>query len=911
MRLGPSKKPGRQSGRGQESHSMSLEKAIPLVLVASLVLGSLINYGSRELMPDGFKAAIGKVADSYGFAAFSDELHLRHAVFKLPTYFSRYIRGNDFPTIAIDIKFIDMQKLKVKRQQAMAAGRLVTADDDFVPATIRTDEGTLKAKLRLKGDYLDHLKSSKWSMRIHIKGNDHLFGLRRFSIQHPKTRGFHGEVLFHESLQQRGILTPKYFFVNVIVNGNDQGIMALEEHFSKELIERNGRKEGVIIKLDESIYWVVKTFEKETPFVVNPFLLYQVAKVDTFQKGRVTRSPNLERDNEVAIGLMRGFTNGTIPASEVFDVELLGAYLGVTEFWGVWHEIRWRNQRFYYNPLTMRLEPVAFDGNLHNRLPMDRGIIGAPIVGMMLDDAKVRAVYEQTIQQLTDDLLNGEMVNHLQAVEKPILRSLQSEFFMLEPFEYAYLTQRAEFQAAKAGGRGWIQPRGSLEQVPIYAHAYLVQGATKHYLELRNALPLSVEVRSIQWVMKSNGERKQFVPEFPIAYPFELPPTNIGDSPEPVILPYDISANFERESLMVTFGIQGYEKPEETKEYLAQPMFEPLSQNPMPASTIEEQLERHEFLELDEDGKTVQTKTGIWQIQGSVIIPSGYDLVIGAGTTLQFQENESLIVYGTTLFEGNAEAKVVLEGLPVGEGGSGYWQGIAVYNAPARSSWSYVFVRNTSGVEIDKWRLTGGVTFYKSDVDVTNSMFSGNMAEDALNIVHSDFRMVDTEIRNAASDGLDVDFSEGTIIRGLFEDIGLRGGGDGLDVSGSKVLLEGTRFVSVSDKAISVGEGSHLIARDAVMEDIGIGVASKDGSQVEIMNTTIIRAKYSGLMAYIKKSEYGSTELEAEGMSILETDTIAVSQFGSVLTLDGERVPGQFIDVEKMYATAMKPGVDK
>ena len=55
--------------------------------------------------------------------------------------------------------------------------------------------------------------------------------MRRFSIQHPATRGYQGEVIFQETLRRLGVLTPRYFFVDVIINGDDIGIMALEEHF--------------------------------------------------------------------------------------------------------------------------------------------------------------------------------------------------------------------------------------------------------------------------------------------------------------------------------------------------------------------------------------------------------------------------------------------------------------------------------------------------------------------------------------------------------------------------------------------------------------------------------------------------------------------------------------------------------
>ena len=71
----------------------------------------------------------------------------------------------------------------------------------------------------------------------------------------PLTRGFQAERLYLESLNEQGVLVPRYSFVNVTLNGQDLGIMAVEEHFSRELLEAQQRREGPIIKFDETLMW--------------------------------------------------------------------------------------------------------------------------------------------------------------------------------------------------------------------------------------------------------------------------------------------------------------------------------------------------------------------------------------------------------------------------------------------------------------------------------------------------------------------------------------------------------------------------------------------------------------------------------------------------------------------------------
>ena len=76
--------------------------------------------------------------------------------------------------------------------------------------------------------------------------------------------------------------------------------------------------------------------------------------------------------------------------------------------------------------------------------------------------------------------------------------------------------------------------------------------------------------------------------------------------------------------------------------------------------------------------------------------------------------------------------------------------------------------------------LTGGVTFYKTNVELKNVNFLGSSAEDALNIVHSNYRLENVLITNCNSDAFDSDFSTGKISHSKFKNIK----GDALDFSG-------------------------------------------------------------------------------------------------------------------------------
>ena len=100
-------------------------------------------------------------------------------------------------------------------------GLLTASDEDFVPATIRVGDRSVRTRVRLKGDALDHLFGDKWSLRVHVRKSDQIFGMRRFSLQAPEVRQNHGEPIFLAHLRRHGIVTPRYFFVEVSINGKD------------------------------------------------------------------------------------------------------------------------------------------------------------------------------------------------------------------------------------------------------------------------------------------------------------------------------------------------------------------------------------------------------------------------------------------------------------------------------------------------------------------------------------------------------------------------------------------------------------------------------------------------------------------------------------------------------------------
>ncbi|MDQ3047933.1 MAG: CotH kinase family protein, partial [Bacteroidota bacterium] len=175
------------------------------------------------------------------------------------TVSGNYWKGRDAQTenISIEIKSKEMKILEQNRDQAIERGVIINDQDgEYVPATLEYKGKKIKIKLRLKGHMTDHLQANKWSFRIKVKDKDSFMGMNRFSIQHPGTRGYIYEWIYHELMKKEGIIALRYKFINVFVNGKDWGLYALEENFENELLENNNRKRGPIVRFNPDLYWV-------------------------------------------------------------------------------------------------------------------------------------------------------------------------------------------------------------------------------------------------------------------------------------------------------------------------------------------------------------------------------------------------------------------------------------------------------------------------------------------------------------------------------------------------------------------------------------------------------------------------------------------------------------------------------
>ena len=258
------------------------------------------------------------------------------------TVISNYFSGTKASpeTISLQIENKEYKKLEKNRQQALDRGVIVNdMDGEFVPATLEYKGKKMSIKLRLKGHMTDHLQEDKWSFRIKMSGANRFMGMKRFSIQHPGTRGYLAEWIYHELMKREGIIALRYKFIEVTVNGRNWGIYAVEENFENELLENNNRIKSPILRFNPDLYWINRLNELKDVNSFDEYATYYSANPEAYREEEGLKDSTWKANYLKAIALMESLRSRKISVSQAFDIDKLSKFHALIDLVGGEHSI--------------------------------------------------------------------------------------------------------------------------------------------------------------------------------------------------------------------------------------------------------------------------------------------------------------------------------------------------------------------------------------------------------------------------------------------------------------------------------------------------------------------------------------------------------------------------------------------
>ncbi|MBI9051101.1 MAG: hypothetical protein JEZ00_16890 [Anaerolineaceae bacterium] len=827
---------------------------------------------------------------------------LMHEELQNETYLSQ---NNGLDTLYLDIPFDSVKSMMDKRKDALHMGILLSSDDDMVNGQASLNQETkFKIDLRLKGDWVDHLTTSKWSYRIHTKGDTQIFGMKKLSIMNPERRHFLYEWGYHQHLIMEDVLTTRYEFINVIENGENKGIYAIEESFNVELLESQEERQGIILRFDEDALWINRAnFAEESMTMLadaraQPLFMTtnnEQAEIKVFQSTSIAANPVLQAQAETAIALLQGYINNELPAEQVFDTKKFGYFLAITDYWGANHATFWHNLRYYYNPVTSMIEPIGYDGDSSAYAVNQLAYIFS--METFFDDPALHRAYASALEHITQPEYMTNLRSLLQPGLDKYIPALQQEYgeeTIGEPWyflEYRSTLLRNQINPPfPVLGRYALYPSETEQGISFKIKNLMIFPVTliSYDIQLSDSV---VTIEASETENKGDLLNKAGSPE--ITYVNELTKVYAPQAESYMSVSAELMTQIqtsEELSIFANVQITGlsriYHVPLQTENRTPDLVSRPVAL----FEQAKDELSMHSFLTIQND-HTIVIKPGKWDVSGDLIIPQQYELVINPGTTLKFEENAIMLIGNRLLAKGLQNQPITLTAQ------NENWAGLVVLSAGQSSTIEYTSIENTASINREGWILTGGVTFYESPVSIKNTIFKDHIGEDALNLIHSDYVLDTVFIEGSASDALDTDFSDGVIKNCRFNQIG----GDAVDVSGSIVSITDTTMILIADKAVSAGEQSKVSIKNLIIDTANIGIASKDLSVVEIETINLHDINYAGFAAYIKKSVYGPGTINATDVIHTNVENLAIVQNLSEVTLDGITMETNELDVGALY----------
>lgn len=795
------------------------------------------------------------------------------------------INQTPLPKLRITLSSKDYAQLKQKRAEALNTKVLLTDEADLVSAKISFQDQTVKSEIRLKGDWTDHLEGENWSFRVKLAKDKAMMGMRKFSLHHPKTRNYAGEWLFHQLLQQAGILNLQYHFVEVeleiqAVGGNTikgLGAYALEEFFDKYTIERNQRKLGIILKIDEDPLWEERANFSKSTLEANALgymknFNYPEAKILPFGEASVIEDPNLADQLVLGRALFKDYVTGKKKISEVFNVQLLAKYNAICNLLGADHALLAHNYRVYYNPVSGLLEPVGFDANAGVKTYYPYLYKNAE------EDDQFMKAYAEALTE----------VSRAEYVKKALnFPQLQEKILLLKDYFPDYIWDEKVIYHNQYVIQQLLQPVNSLNVF------FKGQTAQQFQLSVENHRKFPIEILGLKLKDGRNfgntegqsiisGKARETI-DFTLEKAYQRLFVNKKKR----------KANFEYtkdlEKIVVVYRIVGSDKIEETTIL-------PWSDAGIDASNAiqlkkQANVDQYPFLLIDEINRTITCKQGLWSLRKPLIIPKGYTFLMNAGTRIDLQHPDANIIsFSPVRMIGNKSAPVEIFS------SSNIGGGMLVLNTQDTSIIQHCKFTKLSNSGKPGWVISGAINFYQAPVKIQHSAFSKNRCEDALNIINSYFELDNTIFSDIFADAFDGDFISGKVSNSFFREIG----NDAIDISDSQIEIENVVINAAGDKGLSAGEGSEMRATNCIIKNCEIAIASKDQSILAIDKSLLAQNRLA-FTAFQKKAAFGAAQIIADSIEMNNNTYEFLIEEGSIMKWN-ERLIETVPEVkERMY----------
>lgn len=800
----------------------------------------------------------------------------------IPINYFKSLKANP-EHIILDVKHEDFQRLAYKREVALSKGVLISDKEDFVPGKIRWSNKTYRVTLRLKGDLSDHWEdNTKWSFRIKVRDNETIMGMREFSLQHPRTRGFMNDWSLHRLLRYiGGFIILRYDFVKFRLNGKNLGIYLVEEHFDEMLLKNNKVIKSPIIRIYDHLLWYnVNPLYGFTKSHLNEH--YSLSPIDAFNSGDINKDQTSQMYFNQAKNLLESFRQGNLKTHEVFDVDKLADLFAVIDLLGYRHSTGYSNIRFYYNPVTSFLEPIGYDNTFIFEATEIEGL--SKKIKILPADESETIDYD-VYQKWYNTFFYDEVFfrKYIKALEKVADKAFLDDFFKKTEDDFrknmnilhkTFPGYRFDKKAVLYKNQEFIRN--------ILNPDVVVQGYFAGYdpvkktikIEIGNIHSLPVEIKGLFI------DKDVFIP---VSSSFIIQPKRqfefVDFKEMEFLLPDSVTwVDDDKGKLSIACNI--LEANNERKVTVSPWSY--LDKNFLKNDFIRQDpnFEEFSFFSVDKDTSVIAFKKGEWEIKKDIIIPEGFVVTCQPGTVLTLLNDAKILSYSPVVFRGTNQYPIVIK-----SGVDSPGQGIVVIRAKEKSVFENVVFEGLSAPSRGDWKMPSAVTFYESPILIYECDFLNTKTGDALSVINTEAKIDKTHFKDNSENALSVIYGNGEIKNTSFSN----NGRDSINSLGSELTCDNIIVEKCTDAGVNGREISNINITNSKFVDSGVAVISADMSSVDINGVTIKRCNI-GLEVLKEQSIFGPAKMQVNGLSTENNKTDFFVDKKSKLLIDGRYI---------------------
>ena len=619
----------------------------------------------------------------------------------------------EYHKINLDIKFEDIQLLNFARDSALSKG-IITEEENKISVRASLNLNNQKYEVRLSptGQNLDMIgDNDKRAYKAKVLNGKKILGMSEFKLLPPTSRHHMVEWIGHAIENKEGLISLRYFFAQVRLNGENKGIYAIEEHLNKELLENRGAREGIIFNIKND-------------------------KVKIFNENKIKKNKDNKNQIRFLKTILQTLKNDQLDVNRIFDLEKFSTQYAIIDLMYGYHALG-NNSIFYLNPITNLIEPITreynslrySEGQPTEDLMIENyrsGSGGFNFVEKLFNNEDFVMLYISKLEKFSKKNYLDKFFNEIHDDMNAQLKILYREYpFYKFPKEYMYVRQQQIQKKLK-------------QDLKIIAN---VNSDFNNFLSLKfknnSVFPVKItQISSSKKIVKNLNQ---------IVYAGKEIDILINNKEKIEIDDLDFSYKIENSNNSVKKSI-----------IVPKPYSKDLIMPILWSSSKTSYLEKFNIF-IDEKNKKIFFKGNNIKIDENIFIPENFTVYGKPGLKLDLINGSTIYSKSPFKFKGNKNRPIEITSSDLSSGG------IVILNSKNKNIFENVIFNSLRSPNIKTSGLTASVTIYESETYFNNCLFENNKSEDFLNLVRSKYEINNSIFRLINSDAVDSDFSSGKI----------------------------------------------------------------------------------------------------------------------------------------------------